>query len=129
MSEQIKNIVLEIDNEIRQNKWFDFHVLKFDGCKLIIAGSVDLIYYHTLEIIFEDVFFVSGFFRGWHSETENRVFLIPENVKEMNEKYEIEQGYELFVFKTEDYKSDIIISAKNITYKTETVYYYKENEI
>jgi hypothetical protein len=133
MTEEIKNIVLRIDNEIRQHEWFDFHILNFDGFKLTVAGSVDLTYYHMLEIIFEDIFFVSGFFQGWHSDTEQRTFLLPDNEREMNEKYEIEQGYQLFIFRTEDYTNNVIIAAKNITFNTDTVYYYeradlKENE-
>jgi hypothetical protein len=133
MAKELKNIVLKIDSEIRRHEWFDFHILNFDGFKLTVAGSVDLTYYHKLEIIFEDIFFVSGFFQGWHSDTEQRTFYLPDNENEMNEKYEIEQGYQLFIFKTEDYTNDVVIAAKNITFNTDTVYYYerpdlKENE-
>lgn len=119
---------MKIDDEIRRHEWFDFHVLSFDGFKLKIAGSVDLTYYHKLEIIFEDIFFVSGFFQSWHSDTKQKTFFQPDNEKEMNEKYEIEQGYQLFIFKTEGYKNDVIIAAKNITFNTDTVYYYERPE-
>lgn len=133
MKETIINIVKEIDNEIRKNKWFDFHFLKYDGITLTIAGSDDLTYYHTLEINFANIFFVSGYFEGLHSDTTKTVFQQPENVKESNEKYEIEVGYQLFIFKTSDYKNDIVIAAKEIKYNTDTVFYYdrpdlKDNE-
>lgn len=133
MKETIINIVKEIDNEIRKNKWFDFHILKYDGLTLTVAGSDDLTYYHTLEINFENIFFVSGFFEGWHSDTTKTVFQQPENVKKSNQKYEIEEGYQLFIFKTSDYKNDIVIAAKEIRYNTDTVFYYdrpdlKDNE-
>ena len=133
MTNEIKNKVLEIDTKIRQHKWFDFQVINYDGFKLTVAGSVDLTNYHSLEIIFEDIFFVSGFFRGWHSNTKQITFLLPDDEKKMNEKYEIEQGYQLFIFKTEDYSNDVLIAAKHITFNTETVFYYdrsdlKENE-
>ena len=133
MTQEIRNIVSEIDDEIRQHEWFDFHILSFDGFKLIIAGGIDLIYYHKLEIIFEGVFFVSGFFQGWRSDTKQRTFLLPDNEKEINEKYEIEQGYQLFLFKTEDYKNNVLIAAQNVSYNVDIVYYYerldlKENE-
>ncbi|MBF7091600.1 hypothetical protein IUY40_08610 [Flavobacterium sp. ALJ2] len=84
-----KNIKIskKINELICQQSCFDFHVLSFDGYKLIIGGSMDLSYYHKLEIIFEDIFFVSGFFRGWHSNTEKTVFLIPDNEIELNQKY------------------------------------------
>ena len=84
--------------------WFDFQIIEYDGYKLTIAGSIDLIYYHTLEVVFQDVFFVSGFFEGWRSDTSKPVFILPENESEMNQKFEIEQGYQLFIFITEDYK-------------------------
>ena len=119
----------KIDEVIRKEKWFDFHVLEFDGYRLTVGGSIDLTYYHKLEVIFEDIFFVSGFFRGWHSDTEKIVFQIPENEIELNGKYEIEQDYQLFTFKTEDFKNDIIIASNNISYNTDTVFYYNRPDL
>ena len=101
---QLKPTVEKIDKYIRESLWFDFQIIEYDGYKLTIAGSIDLIYYHTLEVVFQDVFFVSGFFEGWRSDTSKPVFILPENESEMNQKFEIEQGYQLFIFITEDYK-------------------------
>jgi hypothetical protein len=129
MKNETKKIVSEIDKEIRQHDWFDFHILKYDGYKLIVAGSIDLIYYHKLEIIFEDILFVSGFFQEWHTDTSTTAFQVLNNQKEMNEKYEIQQGYQLFVFKTENYNNDVIIVAKNISFNTDTVYYYDKADL
>jgi hypothetical protein len=130
-----KLIAAEIDSIIRKNAWFDFHVLNYDFKNLIIAGCTDLTYSHTLEIIFENVFFVSGFFQGWHSDTKEPVFLVPENEVEqnMNERYEVQAGYQLFVFQAEDYKQNVIIAAERVSFNTDTVFYYdrpglKENE-
>lgn len=133
MTTEIRDLVKEIDGIVRQQKWFDFHVLSYDGFKLTIGGSIDLNYYHSLEIIFNDVFFVSGFFKGWHSDTHSDVFLLPDNEIELNRQFEIEQGYQLFVFKTEDHKSDFTVAAKSLSFNTDTVFYYdrqdlKENE-
>lgn len=133
MTAEIKDIVNKIDNIIRQEKWFDFHVLNYENGKFSVGGSVDLIYYHTLEIIFEDVFFVSGFFNGWHSDTSKTVFTIPDNETELNKQYEIEQGYQLFQFQTEDYSNNFMVAAKSLSFSTDTVFYYdrkdlKENE-
>ena len=61
MKEEIKSKVSEIDTEIIRHEWFDFHVLNFDGFKLTVAGSVDLVYYQKLEKIFEDKFIMSAF--------------------------------------------------------------------
>lgn len=120
---------IKIDELIRKQGWFDFHVLSFDGNKLIVGGSIDLTYYHSLEIIFDDVFFVSGFFGGWHSDTDKAVFQIPDKEKDLNIKYEIEQDYQLFTFKTEDFENDIIIAANNVSFNTDTVFYYDRPDL
>ncbi|MFT3992688.1 MAG: hypothetical protein QM660_00160 [Dysgonomonas sp.] len=118
-----KDVADQIDMFIRKHLWFDFHVTDYDGYKLSVMGSTDLSYYHMLEIVFENVFFISGIVTGWHSETNARVFSIPDNEYELNVKYEIEQDYQLFVFKPEDYKNDIIIAAHSLTFDTTIVQY------
>jgi hypothetical protein len=121
--------VQKIDSIIRSNLWFDFHVVKYDG-QLILGGSTDLTYYHKLEIIFEEVFFFSGFFQDWKSNTKEEVIKLPdENLRiKLNQKFEIELGYQIFVMVTEDYENDIYIAAKKISFNTDTVYYYyREN--
>ena len=133
MAEDIERIVLDIDSIIRKHLWFDFHVLSYDGRKLIIAGSEDLCYYHKLEVIFENVFFFKGYFDGWMSDTSAPVFILEERATELNGKYEITQGNRVFIFRTEDYRNDVIIAAKSISFNTDTVFYYlrddlKENE-
>lgn len=118
MTKQTKDTVAAIDKYIRQHKWFDFYIKKYDGSKLTVAGSLTLSYDDSLEIIFEDVFFILGFFQGWHSNTDSVVFQTPENEIELNQKFEIEQGYQLFIFKTEDYNNDVIIAAKGLLFNT-----------
>lgn len=129
MTQHIENIVLEIDKEIRRHTWFDFHILSFDGNNLIVGGSLDLTYYHKLEIIFEDVFFVSGFFKVWHTNTTQTAFMLPANESEMNSNYETEQGYQLFIFKTEGYVNDVVIAAKKLSFNTDIVYYYERHNL
>lgn len=119
----------KIDALIRKETWFDFHVLSYDGYKLTVGGSIDLTYYHTLELIFEDVFFVSGFFNGWRSDTGQAVFQIPDNEIELNNKFEIEEDYQLFVFRSEDYQNDIYIAANTISFNTDTVFYYERQNL
>ncbi|MBO3271847.1 hypothetical protein [Hymenobacter defluvii] len=125
MTSEIHSIVAEIDKEIRQHPWFDFHVFSYNGSELVIAGSEDLSCYHTLEIVFEDVFFMSGFYQGWHSDTKAPVFILPQNESDLNQQFEIEQGYIAFIFKAEDYKNDIVVAAKHISYNTDTIFYYE----
>ena len=131
MNVKHNTIVKQIDDYIRQNAWFDFHLWRYDGRKLIISGSTDLTYYHKLEIIFTDVFFASTFFDGWNSDTNKPVIEIPEyelNI-ELNTKFEIEQGYQIFIINTEDYKNDIYIAAKEIEFNTDTVFYYQRENL
>ena len=129
MIDKHKSVVTKIDDHIRENAWFDFHLWRYDGRNLVISGSTDLTYYHKLEIVFTDVFFASTFFEGWHSDTDKPVIEIPDTDlnRELNIKFEIEQGYQLFIIRTEDYKNDIYVAAKDIDFNTDTVYYhYKE---
>lgn len=131
MNNKYKSIVNQIDEHIRQNARFDFHLWGYDGRRLIISGSTDLTYYHKLEIIFTDVFFASIFFEGWHSDTDKPVIEIPDTNlnRELNIKFEIEQGYQLFIIRTEDYNNDIYVAAKEIEFNTDTVYYYQRDNL
>ncbi|HUC82270.1 MAG TPA: hypothetical protein VMR70_15300 [Flavisolibacter sp.] len=134
MQEQTqKSIVEEIDSIIRTNLWFDFHVLSYDHNRLIVAGGKDLSYYHSIEVIFEEVFFVSAVFQCWHSDTKQTVFTERTNSEEINLQFAIEKGFRVFAYKAEDYNQEMVIAAKHISYNTDTVYYYpradlKENE-
>lgn len=120
MKEQNGITASEIDQIVRQNKWVNFHVLEYNGRSLSIAGGIDLSDTHTLEIIFEDVFYASVYFEGWHTNTKDVVIEIPsrEIEKELNMKLEIEQGYQLFIMHPEDYNNEIYVAAKSIYYKT-----------
>jgi len=131
MNNKYKSVVNQIDDYIRQNTWFDFHLWRYDGRNLVISGSTDLTYYHKLEIIFTDVFFAFTFFQDWHSDTDKPVIEIPnpELNKQLNVKFEIEQGYQIFIIRTEEYKNDIYIASKKIEFNTDTVYYYQRENL
>ena len=76
-------------------------------------------------------FLFQVFFNGWHSDTSSTVFILPDNEAELNRQLEIEQGYLLFIFKTEDYRKDFIIAAKTLSFHTDTFFTrqdLKENE-
>ncbi|NIG55012.1 hypothetical protein [Chitinophaga sp. Cy-1792] len=129
MIADIRKTVNEIDHIIRKGLWLDFTVFKYEGRTLTIAGSEDLIYYHQLEIIFENVFFFRGYMDEWHSDTSAPVFVLPDDTTELNYQFEIEYGYTLFIFKAEDHKNDIIIAAESVSYNTDTVRYsWHENK-
>lgn len=115
--------VNEINAFIAQHNWIDFEVKSYDGYRLIIAGSKDLIYYHLLEITFEDVFWFSGFVSGWRTDTSQNVLKLADK---NNVKFEIEEGYQLFEFETEDYKNNVFVAARNINFSTEIKKLYKK---
>ncbi|WP_196295012.1 hypothetical protein [Hymenobacter ruricola] len=130
MTDETRKTVEEIDTIIRQNAWFDFCVGSSNGNDLVITGSTDFCYYHELEITFHNVFFASVYFQNWKSDTRLPVFIIPEQAEayQMNFQLEIEQGFDLFIFRVEDSKTDVIIAAASISYNTDTVlYYYRED--
>jgi hypothetical protein len=133
MKNNIRDIAFEIDKLIRQHGWFDFYVLSNDDKGLIIAGSEDLTYYHTLEISFKDVQYFHSIYPDWHSDTKQTVFMVADNQAELKNKYTIAEDYRFFVMKIEGDSNDVIIAAKSINYNTDTVFYYdrpelKENE-
>lgn len=119
----INPAIKEINEFISQHNWMDFEVKSYDGFKLVIAGSTDLMYYHLLEISFEDVFWFSGFVNGWKTDTTKEVLKL---ANEHNLKLEIEEGYQLFEFETEDYKNNVFVAARIINFSTEIKKLYKE---
>ena len=129
MTDETRKAVEEIDVVIRRNAWFDFQISTYDGSNLIISGSTDSLYYHELEVTFHNVFFVSGYFHDWKSDTTHPVFRTPEQEEayQMNFQFEIEEGYDLFIFKVEGSKNDVIVASESISYNTDTVlHYYRE---
>lgn len=130
MMDEVHKTVEEVDTLIRQHLWFDFRVFSYIGSDLIISGSTDFTYYHQLELCFHNVFFASVYFRNWRSDTTKPVFVIPEHFQscQLNSQFDIEQKYRLFLFRTEDFKNDVIIAAESFSYNTDTVlYYYRED--
>jgi hypothetical protein len=126
---ELEKLVSRIDEMIRRKSWFDFHVLRFDGKKLIVAGGTDLMYYHSLEVIFEQVFFVSGIFQEWRSDTSSKVFFIPDNIVELNLRYGIEPEYQLFAFKLQEQSEYFLVAAKALSFNMDTVYYYQRENL
>lgn len=120
--------VKEIDKLIRSNHCFDFHMLKYDGRSLTIGGGINLTYYHSLEITFTDVFFIQGFFETFSTDTEEPVLIIPDKTlnRELNIKFEIEKGYQVFIFRTGNYENNVYVAAKEIDYEEKIVKYYDE---
>ncbi|MBL7950883.1 MAG: hypothetical protein JNM62_04130 [Flavobacteriales bacterium] len=135
MEKDVRAVVEEINQLVRAQEWFDFHVVECDFRKLVVGGSEDLTYYHKLEVVFENVFFFSGVISGWGTDTSKPMITIPEGeeLRELNMRFEIQVGYQLFVILPEDFKNKIYVAAERLSYNTDTVFYYqrpdlKENE-
>lgn len=41
----------------------------------------------------------------------------------------VEEGYQMFIIRTEDFKNDIYVAAKAIDFNTDTVYYYQREDL
>ena len=113
--------VSTLNTIIQKQGWFDFQMWNYDGWNLVVGGGHNLTYSHSLEITFSGTFFVSGFFQSWMSDTDTPVviFLQGEKEKEIQRRYEVEKYHLLFQMRTEDYKNDIFIAARSLSYETD----------
>lgn len=116
---EIKKNVESINTFIGNQLWLDFEVLHYDKQKLTIIGSIDISNAHDIEIVFEDVFFVSLPIE-WKTDTSEQSLSIIEGETEiiLNKKLQVEQGYSIFAFVPEDYPEDFAcyVCAKRITF-------------
>jgi hypothetical protein len=126
-----ENKIEEINSYLKKEMWYDFEILEYKENCLIIIGSTDFTYSHSIEIKFEDVF-LSHFNTEWKSDTTKNVIEVVsgDEARIINVKNRVEQGYILFKFIPEDMEENCFfyIAAKNITYNIDTVLYsYKES--
>lgn len=119
----IRAKVLEIDAEIRKNPWMDFEVVKYDNWEFIVIGNLSQSYPNRpgqVEISFRYVYFVSMPFY-WKTDTSEQVFSLIDgpDFTSINKRFQVEQGYHLFIFKPEDYDEDFgcLIGAKELSYR------------
>jgi len=117
----MNTVLSEINEFLKSKDWFDFEIDKYENGNLSIMGSTDFSYYHELEIVFEDVFFIQCP-TNWSVNTSDNVIVQSdhEEQRKINIDYEIEHGYILFKLIAED-KAPIFISSKNISYKVEKI--------
>ena len=48
-----------VNKIIKKTNSIDFRIQAYDGCNLLLVGSFDLCYYHTVEINFGEVSYIS----------------------------------------------------------------------
>ena len=122
----IQEKIDKINNFIANMSWCDFEVHSLHKGCLSIVGSIDLSYFHNIEICFHGFFFVSSVF-DWKSDTSKPVLSLMEGelAERINLQYHVEIGNHVFKFITEydDSETNCVIVARDITYNTQTVKY------
>lgn len=127
---ELKETVEQINRILSNESWLDMEVLEMKGGSLVIIGSTDFTYGHSLEIKFAEVFHMSVN-TEWKTDTSKPVLYLVDNGEsvEINQKYQIEQGNILFKILSEDIETPFYISAKNISFNTDSVLYYKKDNL
>ena len=108
-------VVKKINNFIRSRGWFDFEVKYFSETNLRIVGGIELEYYSELEIVFEDVFFVSCAL-SWRTDTSQDAIHILQGREayDFNVRNNIQQGYSIFEIIPEYFDREFYVVAKRI---------------
>jgi hypothetical protein len=96
----------------------DFHILSFDGHRLVVVGSFDLCYYHGIELHFTEVAHVNCpvWFNGPEFSDEGRISDAGCSIDEPRR----------FVIHTYEGRYEII--ARHLEVLFGTVYYYDRGE-
>lgn len=118
MSEQ--NIINDIKHHNWKESWLDFSVFLYEQNRLIISGSDDLSYYHTLEIIIDTPCYISGVM-DWSCDLNEEFIKLSsctDNAREML----VLEFYSEFELKFK-------VIAKKISINFDTVFYYKRENL
>lgn len=112
----------KINKFVMSNEWFEFEVFSYIESVLTIIGGVDLIYYHTLEIVFKNVFLYSGV-TEWSTDTSAPMLgiLTGEELRRFNLDHQVEGGNTVFFIKSEYHKNKIYIVAESLEFDCSTV--------
>ena len=127
MNNKMKEVIDRINSRIRIAPFFDFSIFKFEKSNLTIAGSEDLTYYHEVEIEFIFVHTVICNTEFKADTSKNLIELIedPNETKEINLKYSVVQGNNIFKLNSKDNEPFYIIS-ESIEFREQVVKYYLE---
>lgn len=118
-SDEVKVVVDEINDFIKQEQWFDFSVKQYIDNELTLVGGLSLTY-PDIQIKFNDIFLIS-LPMEWKTDTDGFVLTILEGEDEriVNEKYQVEYLYYIFKFTPESFPDNFgcLIAAKEVSYK------------
>ncbi|MFJ5451161.1 hypothetical protein [Pectobacterium carotovorum] len=113
-----KDLVSAIKEHDWKKSWLDFSVFLYDRERLIIVGSDDLSYYHTLEIIIELPSFVQGIL-DWPCDVNDDFIKISKN--HLGDEFIVE------FYSDDDFTFKVI--GKDISINFDTVFYYKREDL
>lgn len=113
---RIENIVSEIRHHIWEKSWLDFSLYACERSRLVIVGSDDLCYYHTVEIVAENPSFIQN--TSYWTCDINEVFI----------GVDLERGLKKLAFY---YGGEVCfsVSADKFSVNFDTVFYYKKAEL
>lgn len=118
--QEIKNVLVEINEYLETQLWMDFEIIEYSRYALKIIGSLDISFAPNIEIIFKDVFFASTIF-NWKTDTSHEIVSIIEGdeARKINMEFQVEQGYHLVKFQAEDYPDDFgcIFGIKEVMFR------------
>jgi hypothetical protein len=115
--------ISNVNKYLSTSFYIEMSFYKYNKGSLTVVASENLLYYHTLEIIFQDVDFISGKVE-WKIDTKKPSFglLTGEDFLEFNLKYRTLRGYQVFNFLDEDGLYTYIV-AKDVSLRINTVKY------
>ena len=117
--------VATVDALIRKHTWLDMCVLRYDGHRLTVAGSMDSAYYHHLEINFVDVAHHCGPM-NWRSDTTQTVLSLSQDVQALSFG---SPDHQVFALRDEDQTTPIWVVAHHLEWNTDTVFYYPRESL
>jgi hypothetical protein len=118
--------VEQFNRLVKNENHFELQVYSFSPFKLVLAGNYELDYSHTVELHFEYPHFYSGkqhFVISDSSELPLRIGKQIPELDSLNNKYSIEEGFELFAISSN--YGDVYVAAKSLHMLQKTVLYYK----
>ncbi|WP_444929715.1 hypothetical protein ACJJIF_18285 [Microbulbifer sp. SSSA002] len=116
----------DINKYVSQFTWLDFEVNKYGSGELMMAASTDFSYYHQLEVYFSKVRFYSGAFE-WGTNPKEEILFIMDDKKILEENKIYDECAAVKIL-TDD-NTSVIIGCSSIHFNTDTVFYYKRENL
>lgn len=124
----LSEILKKLNHELSKTNISDFYIYDYSSRpSLILAGSFDFSYYHNIEITFNEVSFVTC--PGGIFTVDLFRLATPDEVTRLNE---FTYGYndtQAICLEDTTFKTTFFISAAEVNYKFQNVYYYKRTPL